>query len=311
LRHLPRLALLIPLSLTPYGISLAQAFPPPPPQLGCQAILSHSDVSAPNSVRLLATDKDGLPIKDLRAEDLNLRANKQEHKILSLTPISDLPKAVGLILDASGSRRKDKLLSEETDFAADFLNSIWHPQDMGFVIEFADRAATVVKPTMDLGPIAAALKNFKMDAPHFRGSTALFDALCFTQFAERQHERGEKIFLVISDFEDNSSHDNSYITLKALREEGIRIFVLLLRTDPDARNTHVSENTAKEFAQGTGGSIVVIKNLNDLAAAAEIFSRELAGAYRLTYEPILEESAQKSLQVVSLRANTKLLVSRD
>ncbi len=66
---------------------------------------------------LIALDKDGRPVADLKPEELRLFENKGEVKIKSLSPAAREPLTIGLFFDVSGSRRADKYIEDETRLA--------------------------------------------------------------------------------------------------------------------------------------------------------------------------------------------------
>jgi VWFA-related protein len=291
--------------------SKAQVPTVPAPQINCYSIIAEP-AEPRSSVRLLASDRSGQPVTDLRPEEVRVTWSKQERKVLSLTPIKDLPRAVGLFFDASGSRRSDKLLPKEVDGVLAFLDSVWRSEDTGLVIEFAERAVASARPTHDLQAIGVALQGYKDEAASFRGSTALYDALCSVRAPRPSATIGEKLFVVVSDFGDNSSRQSAEMTIEALKKEGVRIFPLLIETDPNPRPREIerSRKVAKQFAAETGGEVFRIEKEKDLSLAFEQLKSDLRGTYRLTFDSV-PDSKEKRLEVASTRPNTRLLVATD
>src|SRR5256885_1514912 len=58
------------------------------------------------------------------------------------------------------------------------------------------------------------------------GSTALNDALCSIRFGPQSLDR-EKVFVVVSDFEDNSSRKSKEEMIQTMQTDAVRVFVLL------------------------------------------------------------------------------------
>jgi len=94
---------------------------------------------------LIALDKDGQPVTDLKPEELHLFEDKIEQEIKSLSSLR-VPLTIGIFFDISGSRRADKYVGDETRLAGEFLHSIWHVGDTAFVVEL------VIAPTRSPNP---------------------------------------------------------------------------------------------------------------------------------------------------------------
>ena len=145
-------------------------------------------------------DKTGQPVTDLKADDLRIRVNKLERKVLSVSPAADAPKTVGIFFDDSGSRRSDTLLEREVQLTSDFLQSVWHRGDVGFLVVFNDRPTIIVKPTNDVRELVQG------------------DALASVTISGGQIGRGEKLYVVVSDFEDNASRRTRESMIKTVNE---------------------------------------------------------------------------------------------
>jgi hypothetical protein len=179
------------------------------------------------------------------------------------------------------------------------------------VILFDDTPFTFAKTTSDLSAILAALQK----VPYVRrvGSTALYDALCSVTIAGSQTGRGEKLYIVVGDFEDNSSHKSEQKMLDALRDEHIRIFPLL-RLDEDLRPRDARHATqiAKQVAERTGGDLLAVSKAADFDNAFRRLASELQASYRLTYAPSsTPESKSNDLQLETSRRGIDLMFPKD
>jgi VWFA-related protein len=289
------------LAQTPAALPPNQA---PPPQAATESVLQNG------SVRLLAVSDQGAPVTDLKQEDLRVRVNKEERKIVSLSSTASAPKTIGLFFDISGSRRRDPLVPNELAATANFLKSVWHEHDAGFVISFSDQAWTEASPTSDLSLVMAGLH--KIPAVMGRGSTGLRDALCSVQSVGLQSGRGERAFLVVSDFGDNSSRHTEEETIERMQSEGVRVFPLLLQTDPEMpQEMRRSRKSAEKTAERTGGDVLVVEKEKDLSPAFVRLANELRGAYELTYELAPSTGKEKRVQIETTRKNVRLYFARD
>lgn len=257
------------------------------------------------SLRFVAVDREGKPADSLAAEELSLWVGGEPRKILSVSRASNEPRTFGLFFDVSGSRRADALIPQELWATAKFLESVWHPGDGGFVVDFADEAFTITKPTTDVKQIVEGLKWVARDVG--RGSTALYDALCSVRFGPEAANR-EKVFLVVSDFEDNSSRKSKEKMLEAMRKEGVKLFVLLRIPAKDGRAKYPEhdQKLATEATEKTGGEVFMVTSENDIEEAFRRLAGDVQGSYVLTYEMLAQDSKRKKVELQTSRGSVKL-----
>ena len=262
---------------------------------------------------LLAVDKDGLPISDLKSTELRVRINKEDRNILSLSAAPERPKTIGLFFDISGSRRNDKHIEQEIQAATSFLQSIWCEGDEGFVLAFGDKLYFVARPTHDLHQVLELLPRVA-DAVYY-GSTALYDALCGVQFKKGEGVEREKLYVVLSDFEDNVSKHSKTDAIKCLTEEKVRLFSLLLGSNFGSYGTKITnkraQEAAHEIAERSGGEVLAPVSDKDLVEGFGRIASDLRGAYRVEYESPVQATKQQKLHVETTRPHARLLYAHD
>lgn len=257
------------------------------------------------SLRFVAVDSEGKPANSLAAEDLSLSVGGEPRKILSVSRATN-QRTFGLFFDASGSRRGDALLPWELWATARLLDSVWRPGDEGFVIDFNDEPFTVTKPTANLNQIVEGFQVVNREVNGGRGATALYDALCSVRFGPEDVDR-EKVFLVVSDFEDNSSHKSMKEMLQAMRKEGVQIFVLrILSKDRHTEYPERVRKSATEATEKTGGEAFIVANKDDIEEAFRRMAGAIQGSYVLTYELRARGSNGAKIELQTSRENVKL-----
>jgi len=258
----------------------------------------------------LAVDHEGNPAAHLQAAELSLQIDNEPRKILSLTPTNDGPRTIGLFFDKSGSSRYDEIIISEVQSTAKFLQSVWHGGDMGFVYVFDDSPYALANPTLDLQQIQAALKAVPQEISH--GATAIDDALCSIRFNPETGDR-ERVYLVVSDFDDNYGHISRGKTIQILQEEGVRVVILLraLGGHPRGKTILRDEARAKELAEKTGGDVLAGTNQIELDAAFHRLAGELQGSYRVTYEPLSSGGKPKKIDLTTTRRDVDLLYPKN
>lgn len=300
------------------GTSLAQQAA----SVGAGSTPSKGDIFAQETLSFIAVDHEGQPVVGLQPEEIALKIDNEPRKIVSILRTNDQPRIIGVFFDTSANRRGDKVVSKEVQATADFLNLVWHKGDGGFVVAFNDQPVTLAKPTTDLRPIQAALQAIpKWDD---QGGTAVYDALCSIGFGPQTASR-EKVFLVVTDFGDTSSHKSEDKMIEAMREEGVRVISILrpfqqLEDDPAGLiglphqkvMAKWAENAAEKAAEETGGDVFVVTNQKELDTAFQRLAGELQGAYRLTYEPLPSTGKpKKKLELTSTRRDVVLHYARN
>jgi len=275
----------------------------------CPSSPGQTAVAPPRVLRFLAVTADGSPVADLKPEDLELRVGKQPRKIVNLVSSAAEHRNIGFLFDISGSRRSDMLIPDETQAALQFLRSIWRADDSALVLAFGEITVNLAPPTSDLTQIEAALA--KIPAAQYRGSTALYDALCSIHTSATESSEGETLLIVFGDFEDNTSRISKDAAIDKLRKNNIRVFPLLRPTQERfPRVGKLAEDAAKKFARSTGGDMFKVENERDLAGAFHRLDAELKGAYRLTYDFSPGDSQHTKVELRTSRPNISVLFAR-
>jgi VWFA-related protein len=241
---------------------------------------------APLSLNLIALDKDGKPVTDLKPGEIHFFEGNVEQKIQSLLPGASEPLTVGLFFDVSGSRRADSHIKEETHLVSALLHAIWHDGDTAFLVAFNDRPYLDVQQTRKLEEIDAGLKEIPSEN---RSSTSLYDALCFLRPENLADAGGRKVYIVFSDFDDNSSRNRIEDVLKVAREANLSIFPVVLDRSfgrPSEKQFEKrGRKAAKTIAEDTGGEVLIPESGTQLPAIFQRLTADLQAGYRLAYIP--------------------------
>ena len=261
---------------------------------------------------LIALSADGRPVTDLKPEDLRLFEGKDERKIQALSAAIREPLTIGMFFDVSGSRRADLHFQEETRLASEFLRSVWHEGDMGFVVTFNDESDVLVRPTNKLEEIILGLRELR--GVERRGSTALYDALCTLKPEKLAAIPSRKIYVAFSDFEDNASRNRFEHVSEVLREGRVTIFPMILPeqfVSSLKKGEKVGRQLAKRIADETGGEVLILEAPEQLATIFRRLAADLQAHYRISYEPSSDASQKKSkrgkIRIETTREHVTLL----
>jgi VWFA-related protein len=265
---------------------------------------SSTDTPAPITVNFIALDKDGKPVTDLKPGDLHIYENKVEQKIESLSPAANDPLTIGFFFDISASRRADKHIEEETQLVSALLRAIWRDGDTAFLIAFNDRTHVDVQPTEKLEEMD---KGLKLIPGENRSSTALYDALCSFRPGNLSAFPGRKVYVVFSDFEDNSSRNRFEDVLEVARQGKLSIFPVVLDGEfagsSSKQSVKRSRKAAQTIAEETGGEVLIPESGKQLPAVFQRLTTDLQADYRLTYTPS-SASSRGSAKTGKIRMET-------
>ena len=219
------------------------------------------------------TDSAGLPIGNLGQKNFRVLENGTPQKITNFDAASNLPIAVGLLIDHSGSMKPR--MQATKDAAIAFLKSILKPTDRAFVAPFAFESTRDVPFVSDVPALQAQVDSI----PEANGGTSLYDAIVTALYRFRNLQ-GRKALIILTDGEDTTSripYDEMLMYSRASRVPLYFIGIGLGFTD--------FSGTAKmkSLAAETGGVVYLIKNVKTLGETYAQLEKDLRSQYLIAY----------------------------
>lgn len=163
-------------------------------------------------------DRNGIPAKDLKAQDFRVLDDGQPREISNVWQESDLPLTVALVADVSGSQAG--FVKSHREALSQFLRQVIGPRDRAMVVEVASQARLIAPLTGSATDLIAAVQSIGTRAgkdapllgppcrhesfPHTCGGTALWHGLYYTA-VEMKPVQGRKAIVVLSDGMDTAS----------------------------------------------------------------------------------------------------------
>ena len=227
-------------------------------------------------VEIFATayDRNGALSENLTESDFELFDRGKRQKIERFELVKDLPLAVGLVLDTSGSMRES--IGEAKHAASDFLAEVVRPTDRCFAVGFSDRPRLLMQLTPDVQAVQIAFRELPAV-----GNTALHDAMVFALYQLRG-VRGRKAIVLLSDGDDTSSLVSYDDALEFARRSGAAVYAIGL----DVGSTKMSiRNKLERLASETGGRSYFVSKADELDGVYSEISRELRSQYLLAFAP--------------------------
>jgi VWFA-related protein len=225
-------------------------------------------------------DKSGHLVTNLPQSAFTVYENKVKQEIRKFKR-EDVPVALGLVIDNSGSMR-NKLAKVEA--AALALVKASHREDEVFIVNFNDSAymdAPIGKDfTNDIGELEQALK--RIDA---RGGTAMRDAIQMSIDHLKKSRRDKKVLVVITDGNDNSSMTGMDQVLRSAHQSGILLYGVGLLTEEEHREAAHAKRALNDLAAATGGKTYFPKELEEVDLIAHQVANDIRNQYTIEYTP--------------------------
>lgn len=214
----------------------------------------------------------------LKRENFRIFEDKIEQK-LDTFKREDVPVSMGLVIDNSGSMRDKRPRVNE---AAITLVEASNPQDQAFVVNFNDDFYLDLDKdfTNSVPELKEALE--RIDS---RGSTALYDAIIGSLDHLKKASKDKRVLLVVTDGEDNSSHNSLEKTLREVQKTNTVIYTIGLLGDEKRKEKNHAMKALKEIAEGSGGLAFFPENVEDVHTICEQVAHDIRNQYTLAYYP--------------------------
>jgi VWFA-related protein len=290
--------------------------------LSCSSFPSSADVATAgnlwiikkqvNEVNLWFTASiHGKFISDLTKDDVTIRDEGKVPAILAFHSQHDLPLRVGLLVDTSGSV-KQRFRFEQSAAAGFLREAIREPEDLGFVMGFANHPALTQDLTNDTVLLSAGVAALRPE-----GGTALFDAVVDAthKLVNTSDKRfSAKLLVVLSDGDDNSSKIGLDDAITVAQQENVVIYTI--NTNPPTSDTgladshKVGDTNMKRLAERTGGSAFRPESARVVAKAFAKVQQELRCRYAVSYRPpdFVADGRYRRIRIVAHKQGKNLQV---
>ena len=298
------IAILLPLSFAQIPTPDKQPLPPgQDPNAGKQGSSIKIDVGFV-VLHTSVVDDRGKFADGLKPENFRVFEDKVEQKLATFKR-EDVPVSMGLVIDNSGSMRDKRPRVNE---AALTLVEASNPQDEAFVVNFNDDF--YLDLDKDFSNSIPELKE-ALERIDSRGSTALFDAVIGSLDHLKKAKRDKRVLLVVTDGEDNSSHNSLEKTLREIQKTDTVIYTIGLLGDEKRKDKNHAMKALKQIAEASGGLAFFPESVDDVHTICEQVAHDIRNQYTLAYYP---SNTRKdgtfravSVQVIPPRGRGKLV----
>lgn len=251
---------------------------------------------------VLVSDRLGAPITTLEEKNFTIFERGTPQKIRSFSFASNLPIAVGVLIDQSGSMKER--MEDAKAAAAEFFKNIIRRDDRAFVGTFAadpSRNAPFVSEVSTLQAQVNAIGEA-------RGSTALYDAIV-TGLYRFRNLQGRKALIIITDGDDTSSRLSHDAMLAYARAARVPLYFIGIGF---GLGNFGGPGMMKSLAAETGGTAYFIRSTRQLGATYKHLEDELRSQYLLTYhtETSKNDTSYRPIEVKVDRPDAKVRTIR-
>lgn len=222
-------------------------------------------------------DRQGRAVQDLPKSTFQVTEDGAPQTI-TLFGHEDVPVAVGLVVDNSGSMRR-KLPDVQAACAAFARSS--NPQDQMFVVDFNEKVWLGLSArnafVSDPDELKAALSEI-----HPIGETALYDAIAEGLSHIRQSPLQKKVLIVVSDGGDNASKHRFPDVLSTLEALDVVVYTVGLFDEYD---TDRNPGVLRRLAAASGGQAFFPEEIPKVTNVLQTISRDIRHQYTIGYVP--------------------------
>jgi Ca-activated chloride channel homolog len=243
-------------------------------------------------------------VSGLARDNFQIFENGEPQKITEFSS-ADVPVAVGLVMDDSGSMEFKR---PEVVTAGLIFIGASNPQDQMFVVNFNDKVRSGLPETVSFSDNLRLLHSaLTQDAP--QGRTALYDAVAFALKHLESGRRDKKTLVIVSDGGDNVSKHTLKELMVLIQESRATIYTvgIFAPDDPD-RNPGVLERIARI----SGGESFLPSGLDEVVPICRQIARDIRNRYTIGYIPVHsgDKTALRKIHVVAKAPDRGKLIVR-
>jgi Ca-activated chloride channel family protein len=218
---------------------------------------------------------------------------------------ADVPVAVGLVMDDSGSMgpKRPEVVTAGLAFAG-----ASNPQDQIFVVNFNDKVRRGLPDdvafTDDISLLRRALVK---DRP--AGQTALYDAIAYALDHLQSGRREKKALVLVSDGGDNCSKRNLTEVLRLIQESRATLYTVGIF---DADDTDSNPRVLARMAKISGGESFLPDKLDEIIPICTKIAKDIRSRYTIGYTPARsgDDGALRKIHVVATSPDRGKLIVR-
>jgi Ca-activated chloride channel family protein len=234
-----------------------------------------------------AADGHGLPVNDLKLDELTLLDNgKPPKSVLAFYSLENHPIHAGILMDTSVSMQK--YLPAAKLIAIQYTERLFRAHaDQAMVMAFGYSRLTLEHWSGDANAIATGIRNVIAGRQNPPPGTALFDAIysaCFYDFGKAEHQASGNFILVFTDGEDNASQTSLQEVETVCQHSNTSVYAF--HPEPVPGDISSGPPNLAELARQTGGRVFHLdESAPGIDSDLRTIEADLRNQYRIVYKP--------------------------
>lgn len=245
------------------------------------------------NVTFTARDAAGRLVQDLTQQEITLTEDNVPQAVRYFARSSELPLAIGIVVDASDSQ--SKFVKKHAHDVAEFLQDVLGPNDRAFIVGFGNH----IRLVSDFGSnVPEMLNHFerytKGDYSGFsefaseesrEGGTALHDAVYQAAEKLKPLHDARRVLVVFSDGQDNASAHDEVEALDEAAQADVLTYAVRYTEHPPQRyksRDKYGVTVMRRYAENTGGRDYDAQK-EDMRAVFHSIADELHALYEIGY----------------------------
>jgi Ca-activated chloride channel homolog len=231
------------------------------------------------------TGRQGHVVSELGEKNFRVLDDGQPQTI-TLFEREDVPAAIGLVVDDSGSMapKQPEVAAAATAFARSS-----NPQDQMFIVYFNDMVFLGLPGgfpfTSDVDQLNRSFASITA-----RGKTALYDGIAVALEHLKQSQLDRKALIVVSDGGDNASRHSLRQVLDMAESSNVVIYTIGLFDESEAGQ---NPGVLRRLAKVTGGKAYLPGAVSDVVNVSRQIAGDVRHQYTLGYVPATSSRGQK------------------
>jgi VWFA-related protein len=223
---------------------------------------------------------------------VNVKVDDSPAENIQVEALSQMPLAVGGIIDNSGSTARNKFHLQAVSRTLGFVERIAREgKNQAFWVNFANEYYLDQALTKDSAGLERAAARIQA-----RGGSAIFDATISSCDYVKRGSTGRRALILVSDGNDNRSMRGKKETPGELARSGCTVFAISTE-DLDSRVAH--EESLKLLTEETGGRFFHPHNDEQLQAALAAIEADIGAEYLVSFAVPVSDGKVHALRVGS------------
>ncbi len=241
-------------------------------------------------------------VSNLPKEAFKVEENGIPQKITSFSNM-DVPVAVGLILDDSGSMKHKR--QEVATAGLTFVDAS-NPKDEVFVLDFNDRVLPGLPEDVPFTDDVSLLRPALVKHPA-AGRTVLYDAIEEGLNHIKSAHREKKTLIVVSDGGDTASTHTLAQVMQAIEASDVTVYTIGIYDDDDPDNR---PDVLRRIAHVSGGECFLLQNAEEIIPTSKKIAEDIRKRYTIGYVPERSGAAVRKIKVTASSPDYGRLIVR-